>query len=209
MQITKLEQGTKNKNRFNMYVDKKFRCSVSLDTIIKFHLYEKTKISDEQIKQINIEELYLYLLQRIFKFISTRNRSVKEIDEYLNKYITREKRINLSKKDVQSIKTKILKKLEEYELFDDHKFSENLIKSKIARWKYSKREIESKLIQYGVRKDVYERILDNLYTEKIEQETIQKLIKKKNRQDTTKLINYLLHKGFNYRNIKKLIYILK
>ncbi len=188
-----------------MYIDNQFALSVSIDTISKNNLYEGRAITKTALEKIYKTEIYNKLLQKVLKYLDIRPRSEKEIRNYLKKKIDVIKNHNLDPVLLQDILDQIITRLSDLNFIDDKKFCRELVLAKIKRNKYSYREIELRLIQSGLDKNIYLDILNNLYTKKTEKIILKNLIKKRKYKSKDKLINYLLTKGFNYKTVKELL----
>ena len=81
--ITRIEQQKKKKNRVNIYIDGDFYSGLYKDTVIKFHLYENKEITPSEIDQIKGFEDFAAAKEKAINYISYRERSKKEIEDYL------------------------------------------------------------------------------------------------------------------------------
>ena len=81
--ITKIEQQKKKKNRVNIYIDGKFAAGLYKDTVIKYHLYENKQITPAEISSIKEFEEFIDAKEKVLNYISYRERSQKEIKNYL------------------------------------------------------------------------------------------------------------------------------
>lgn len=95
---------------------------------------------------------------------------------------------------------------------NDDRYMEVFIRSKASR--KSRREIEYLLVQKGFSRDVVSKKLDSMMSEVSDRGAIETLMRKKNfdpncadRKKKDKMIQYLMRKGFGYRDICHVIQI--
>lgn len=94
-----------------------------------------------------------------------------------------------------------------YHYIDDKRYAENFIREKGK--KLSKRELEYKLQQRGITKEIYQSFYESI--EDIQEDAaLEQLIRKKNVnfseitiEEKQKLYAYLIRKGFSYETIRK------
>lgn len=93
MKITKVEQHSKNKTRYNIYCDHQFILSVSEHTLIKFVLLKNKVVTENELEQIKVYENYQRVYDRAINYISYKLRSVDETEKYLKQLEVPEKYI--------------------------------------------------------------------------------------------------------------------
>ena len=59
--ITKIELGTRNKERVNIYIDEEYAFSISAELVYKENLKVKDKINVESLKKLADEDNYIKL----------------------------------------------------------------------------------------------------------------------------------------------------
>lgn len=210
MKITSLERA-KTSNRINVYVDDKFSFAVEESTLTKAGLYKDKYLDLREIEEIKKNDVYFYGLKIATKYLDTRRRSIFEIRQYLIK--------KLKLKDLDTnldiIITSIIDKLIELELVNDQEFALWVIKSMIEKGNKSPREIEQKLIKFGILRETYTPIINKELTGDQEKVLIKKLILKKlktskikslpKKERKLKIMYYLTQKGFNIDNIYQVL----
>lgn len=85
MKITKIEFQKKNKDRLNIYVDNAFAFGLSIDVFIKHNLKKDQEVDNEYIEGILLEEENNSAINHGLKYLSFRQRSVKEMNNHLKK----------------------------------------------------------------------------------------------------------------------------
>jgi SOS response regulatory protein OraA/RecX len=145
------------------------------------------------------EAIWLILKTRLFYFLSYRDRSQKEIKQYLE-------RLNLGE-----FYPKAQSWLKKLNLIDDRKFAQKLIDYKKESG-FGPYYIKQQLWQKGINPDLIEAILKKSYTEKEEKRIAQEVFKKYNRKlksseakELNRLMRYLAGRGFSQHIIYQLI----
>ena len=135
---------------------------------------------------------------KALKYLSYKNRSTKEIYDYLLKK-------NFSEEEI----TQAIEKLIEYKFLDDTNFSEIFIRDRQLKGR-SKRMISYELKQKGVNKETAEESLNKAQEDlKTAKEYIEKRIHQFEKLDPEKrkqrIIGRLQSRGYNWDVIKKLL----
>ena len=137
-----------------------------------------------------------------YNYLSYRARSKGEV---LSKLVSK----NIDKKYID----KILIDLEHEGLIDDISFANNYINHCIRNKLYSKKIIKGKLIKFLIPENIIIRALSQLYTYEIEIKILKYLVQKKtkgikkiNKLERRKLINYLYKNGFGLDKINDVIF---
>lgn len=210
MIITKQERA-KTSNRVNVYVDNEYKFSVEENTLVKYNLFREKPLTPEEIEQIVNYDLVEYGYIKAIEYISRRPHSEQEIRRKIEKKLQKKLK-NAVQKDILN---GIIDRLKRNRHIDDKDFTQWLVKSRKRQNKKSRREIEQELKKFGILKNVYRPILDELISNETEQETVSRLVQKKlntskmqqysKQERTQKIIEYLSRKGFKWDEIKKAI----
>lgn len=141
--------------------------------------------------------------ENVYRFLTIRNRSEKEIRDYLTK-----------KKAESEIISVIIEKLKQQKFLDDEAFARSWIRSR-ARWKpKGTHALKMELSQKGIAKEIIERVLSEGAEELPDQLTQAKqLIEKRisrlsgaSKQEIyAKVGGFLSRRGFDWNTIKKAI----
>lgn len=145
-------------------------------------------------------------LQNVLFFLKFRNRSEKEIRDYL-----------LKKKAPDSDIQKVLDYCKKYNLIDDEKFAVDWINSRLSYRLKSKRVIKAELIAKGIDRELIDKaflhvqneegmnISDSMQAEKIVKQKLPHYINLSLREARQKLTALLLRRGYDYDTAKKSI----
>jgi regulatory protein len=200
--ITKIEHQKKRRNRFNLYIDKSYYCSLSEDTIMNFGLKEDEEITESKLEEIKNYDEYLYAKKISLDFLAYRIRSEKEI-------ITKLK----SKKISPEIIEKTINHLNKLGLINDYEFGLQLASEKIKNKFLSKRALMQKLAEKGISKKTSEEIISSLLNSEREMQLAKEVYKKlKPRlkgldkiKKKKKIYETLMRKGFELEIIQNII----
>lgn len=135
---------------------------------------------------------------KALKYISYKNRSLKEVYDYLVKN-------NYSDEKIKEA----IEKLIEYKFIDDEKFSEIFVRNRQLKGR-SKKMISYELRQKGINKETLENSLDSAQNDlKTAKEYIEKRLHQMKNLDpekrTQRIINRLKSRGYNWDIIKKVL----
>lgn len=190
--ITRIEQQKKKKNRVNIYIDGEFSLGLYKDTIIKFHLYENKEINITEISSIKKYEEITDAKEKVRNYISFRERSRKEIKEYLAQKGIREE-----------VAKKVLDDFEEANLIDDHRFANAWIKERNKNNPKGKFVLKMELKEKGIEETEIERLLQNADEKTNLLKAFEKALRKyeKKKDSEKKIFQYLQRRGFEIQNI--------
>ncbi|MEK6647417.1 MAG: regulatory protein RecX [Candidatus Firestonebacteria bacterium] len=134
--------------------------------------------------------------------LSFRNRSEKEIKERLKQ-----------KKFDSETTEEVINRLKTVELIDDDKFAKSWIKNRLIGKPRGKNLIKQELYQKGIKKEIIESSINEIYLKETEEELAFKLAQKKavsySKLDKTKakykLYRFLIGRGFESELIEKTV----
>ena len=194
--ITALKIQQRDKNRVNLYLDNKYFCALELETTIRFSLKVGTIISEEKLVEIQLESEKQTAYTKALKLVSTRYKTQREVEKYL-----------YEKGYVSQVVFYVLSKLLEYHYIDDERYASSFISSHKSTC--GKLKLKQQLLQKGVSESI---VYNALNSEDFEQNgEIERLAEKymRTKEDTKenyiKLFKYLMNKGFEYEEIKRVL----
>ncbi len=185
--ITKIEQQKKKKNRVNIYIDGEFLLGLYKDTVIKYHLYENKEITPEEISSIKKFEEFTDAKEKVLNFISYRERSRKEIKDYL------------SNKEISLVITnKVLNDLENANLIDDRRFAAAWIKNRNKINPKGNFALKMELKEKGIEENEIEKLLEDVDEKENARKALKKAVKKYGKEISAKkkILEYLQRRGF-------------
>ena len=190
----------KNKNRVNVYLDDEFGFGIDLDNFVLLHLKIDQELTEKEVGEIVRKAEFRKTLDKLFKFVTLRPRSEKEIKDWFKR-----------KKVHESLREELFGRLKRLELVDDKKFAEWWIGQRLSFRPKPKRIMIQELRIKGVNKEIVDEILGEtkIDEEKMARQLLEKkaykwknLDKYKVRQ---KISQYLVGKGFGWTTIEKLV----
>lgn len=198
MKIDKIKlKSPKNPNIFLVVADENEYIFYS-DVIVKFGLSISEEIEKEKFFEALKESEYIICLNKSMEYVSNRLKTVKQLKDYLYKKGFKSDTIK-----------KVVEKLNEYALLDDANFASSFIESN--KNKLSKKSLQNKLKEKGIKKEDYFEFLDELEDSEVCEKMAVKFLKNKDnsKQNIEKLIRHLQYKGFGWDSISAVLRKLK
>ncbi len=194
--ITKINQQKKKKNRVNIYIDGEFSLGLYKDTVIKYHLYENKELTPTEISSIKNFEEITEAKEKARNYISYRERSRKEIKDYL-----------LNKGIREEVAEKILADFEEANLIDDHRFANIWIKDRNKNNPKGNFALKMELKDKGIEEAEIESLLQSIDEKENALKVFEKAIKKygRNKNSKKKVFQYLKRRGFKTQTILEVL----
>lgn len=193
VKITKVKKAKKRKNRYHIYIDEEYKFSCSGEFLAEKRLLKDSEISREEL-EVLLNDLY---------WDDTRDYLVNIIAR--KDYTERELRTKLiERKTPGDIIDRAMEYLKDRQFIDEKRFLSDYLAYLRKKGKYSRREIEQKVFKKGFSKDVMENI-KSLLADYTSSTVIENLMEKqiKRNREKEKIFSYLLRKGFDYEEIKK------
>lgn len=210
--ITGIKEAVRDQNRVNIYVDNKFFCSLDISQVVDFHLKIGKELSDDEKEEIKRASDFGKFYGRALEYVLMRPRSSKEVRDYLKKK-TLNRKVRIKNKRTNEYETRVKEgydatlvplvfdRLETRGYIDDYKFARLWVENRNVTKGSSLKKLRIELQQKGVSSQIIEQVFAE--SERNDDDELRKMIiKKRNKyQDGQKLIQYLLHAGFNYSDI--------
>jgi regulatory protein len=190
--ITEIKQAGKDK--YNLFLDGIFFCSLNAETILKSGLKSGKDISKKEIENIQAENEKLVALDKSLKYLAN-IKTEKQVKDYLYSKGYTTKTINFC-----------ITKLHDYKYLNDEEFAKLYVKSYAQ--KKGKRLMEFELKSKGIKEEIAKEVLDNLEeNDQILENLALRYLKNKPRDKKTaqKLFAHLSSKGFDFEEINKII----
>lgn len=197
-EITKIK-AQKNKKRVNIYLDGRFAFGLDADNFLKAGLKVGQELSEKQVEDLIFKNEFQKLLDRVYRILSLRPRSEKEIKDYLAK-----------KKATEKISQKIIEKLKKSGQINDNAFAIWWIEQRSTFRPRGKFGLRMELKQKGVNKKIIDKVIEQLVNElPLVRKVVQKKLKSyKNlpREDFyQKMSAFLARRGFSWPVIKQVV----
>lgn len=165
MNIVKIVK--QHNNKYKLIFDNKNTLITYDEVILKYNLLQNKVIDDDLFDKITNENNYYDIYNKTVKYIMKKIRSLKEINDYLDK-------TDLKQND----KNKIIKKLKEIGLINDSSFAKSYINDHINLTNEGPLIIKKNLLKHNIKELEIDGLLNQIDNEKIINK-IDKLINKK------------------------------
>lgn len=210
--ITDIKEAVRDRDRLNVYIDRKFFCSLALSQVVDLKLKIGKQLNDEDLKSLRRASEFGKLYQRALEYALLRPHSQKEMRDYLKKK-TLNKAVRVKNQKTGEYQTKqkegfdaslvepVLARLVERGYVDDERFAKLWIENRSIRKGISQKKLRLELQSKGISQDIIDTCLSEGARD--ERKELKKVIAKKAKKypDEQKLIQYLLRQGFNYSDV--------
>ena len=195
MVVTNIESITKTKYR--VYIDDEFAFVLYKGELFKYQIHKDEEISEETIAGIKKEVLVKRAKLRAMHLLNAMPRTEQQLREKLAQ--------NEYPEDVIEAAVSYVKS---FGYINDEAYIRNFIISR--KNSKSKREIVMLLGQKGLRGELVDNIVEEMYAEESELSTIKEIMIKKRwnpsemeEKEKQKMLAYLMRKGFSYEEIRR------
>lgn len=196
MNITKIE---KKKRLYLLEVEGKDPLYVTEDTLVRFMLSKGKEISEQEWAEIRDFAQFSYGKNLALYFLSFKQRTCKEVADYLRKYEIVESQIR-----------RILEALEEERWLDDRKYVEAYLRQNSSSGDKGPQVLRQKLRDKGIAVAIIDEELDKQDFSDLAEKQSEKLLRKYGdklplRALETKISQGLVNKGFSYELARRLV----
>lgn len=196
MKITKIE---KKKRLYLIEIDDKEKMYVTEDTIVKYLLSKGMVLTQEELTEIQEFAQYSYAKNLALYHISFKQRTAKEVREYLTKHEINETTI-----------IKIINDLKKDHWIDESKMVENVVYANASSGDKGPSVLKSKLMQRGISSTIIDPILENEDFSDLALKVGKKIVRKYEHRlayqaTIDKVKQGLMTKGFDYATISKIL----
>ena len=200
--VTKISEQKLRPNRRNIFLDGAFAFGVNLNVVARFRLCEGLSLTDEQVREIEIGEVRQECFDQAMKYLSMRLHSAKELQTKL-----------MRREYGQTIVASVLEDLQRLGYLDDARFAKTKALSAAENKHHGRRRAMMELRKAGVKSDVADKALDDVY-ESTDMLAAARMLASKQadrlkRLDPAvgkrRLIGMLQRRGFDYEDIKSIV----
>jgi regulatory protein len=200
--ITKILPQKKRPNRRNIYLDGVFAFGLNDNVVARFRLREGLVLSDEQVAQIAQGEVRQECFDDAMKYLSSRMHSRSELRRKL-----------LRREFGEAVIEGVFEDLTRMGYLDDARFAVAKAQSAADHKQHGRRRAYMELLKSGVKKDVAEKALEEVYEHTDATATARALAEKKapslKKLDPVvarrRLAGMLMRRGFDYETVKPVI----
>ena len=194
-EITAITPQVKDKTRCNIYVDGRFCCGLTLETVVKNRLKAGQEVTQEGLERMQLESEKATALNKALVFLSATRKTEKEIRAHLTR-----------KGYLPAVIAYVIEKLREYDFVNDNEYAEAYTESAAKR--KGGRLIRMELRNKGIAEEAIESAVSGIDSEK-ELATaagiLEKYMRGKSADKPTlqKAYRHLIGKGFDYDIVKE------
>ena len=195
MTVTKITEISKS--RMQIIVDEEFAFVLYKGELFKYQIHKDEEISEETIAGIKKEVLVKRAKLRAMHLLNAMPRTEQQLREKLaqNEY-------------PEDVIEEAVSYVKSFGYINDEAYIRNFIISR--KNSKSKREIVMLLGQKGLRGELVDNIVEEMYAEESELSTIKEIMRKKRwnpsemeEKEKQKMLAYLMRKGFSYEEIRR------
>ena len=234
LKITDIKQAVRNENRVNIYVNGKYAFSLDVAQVVDMGVKIGRVISEEELADYKKASEFGKAYQRALEWVLMRPRSVRELKDYLKRreiqseakerkkdwerdreiadLIARGENVDAKRLEKRAERTKnrvkydfkdlILERLVERGYVDDVKFARYYAENRFIKKGVSRKRLKMELMKKGISQE----IIDEVLSERDDEEEILKIIAKKRAKYTDeKMVAYLCRQGFSYDLVRDLV----
>ena len=189
-EITAITPQVKDKARCNIYMDGRFCCGLTLETVVKNRLKVGQEITQESLEGMQLESEKQTALSKALSFLSATRKTEREIRAHLTK-----------KGYLPAVIGYVIEKLREYDFVNDSEYAEAYTESAAKR--KGGRLIRMELRGKGISDEAIENAVSGLDSEQ-ELASAARILEKYMRGKTAdkatlqKAYRHLMGKGFDY-----------
>lgn len=198
--VSEIQVQKKNSSRYSIFINNQFLIGVSDSTLTKLNLKKGVEITPSFLQQIEKQENRWAAREYMFRILSRRDHSRKELKDKAHK-----------KGYSDGFIDEILDEFELKEYINDRKFAEKYAIDKFEFNDWGPYKIRTQLLKKGISKSIIERIISTIFGEQAVKESMTTLISKKKKRfqrepeekRRKKVFDFLMRKGYDSENILK------
>ncbi len=198
--ISGIQVQKKNSSRYSLFINDKFLIGVSDATLTKLNLKKGVEITPSLLQQIANKEDEWAAREYMFRILSRRDHSRKELKDKAYK-----------KGYSGGFIEEILDEFEQKEYINDEKFAKKYVADKFEFNDWGPYKIRTQLFKKGIRKNVVEEVIKHAFGDEAIKESMTSLISKRKKRylrepeekRRKKVFDYLMRKGYDSGNILK------
>ncbi|MBC8106122.1 MAG: RecX family transcriptional regulator [Anaerolineae bacterium] len=200
--ITQISEQKRRENRRNIFLDGVFAFGCNINVVARFKLREGMKLSDEQVRAIQLGAVKQECFDKAMRYLQTRLHSRSELQKKLKRQEWGDAVIDA-----------VLEDLTRMQYLDDARFAKTKALSAAEHKKHGRRRAFVELIKSGVKGDIATRALEDVYeprdSTRVARELAMKqrarLIKLDPLVARRRLFGMLQRRGFEYDEIRPVI----
>ena len=200
--VTHIFEQKRRPYRRNVFLDGAFAFGCNLNVVAKFKLREGMTLSEEQVRQIQLGEVKQECFDKAMEALSSRLHSRSELRKKL-----------MRREYGDAVVDAVLEDLARLGYLDDERFAKTKALSAAQHKHHGRRRAFVELIKSGVKGDVADKALADVYAEHdstaVARELARKQLPRLQKLDSMvarrRLVGMLQRRGFDYESIKPVV----
>jgi len=199
--ITAIEPQKRKKDRLNVFVDGEFAVGLSPEIVFKEGLRVGQRISSPKLKKLIKENELDKVLNKVYKFLSYRPRSEKELTDYL-----------FQKKASPFLTELVIETLKRQKYLDDKEFALWWVEQRLKFHPVGKHVLRKELFKKGINKEIVDEVVSCQLSVVSLRNLALKIAQKRAlryKADPTelrrKMGSFLARRGFDWETIKEVV----
>lgn len=210
--VTSVEVQKQNTHRYNIFLDDVFAFGADEDLVVEYRLISGKILDPAKVEKLLFEAAVGKLMERMYGLFNIRQRSEKEVRDYLKNLSY--KRKARGQDEISNVAIALLvDKLKQKKLLSDADFAKSWVESRRRSKKKGKLALKQELFQKGINKETIEELISGQITGYSEEELAKQALEKKLRiwknlpeiEFKKKAYGFLTRQGFEYEVIKNVI----
>ena len=200
--VTQISEQKRRPNRWNVYLDGAFAFGCNLNVVAKFKLRAGMTLSEEQVRLIQLGEVKQECFDRAMEALASRLHSRSELRKKLMRH-----------EYGGAVVDAVLDDLTRLGYLDDERFAKTKALSAAQHKHHGRRRAFMELIKSGVKGDVADKALSDVYAEhdstavarELARKQLPRLQKLEPMVARRRLVGMLQRRGFDYDSIKPVV----
>lgn len=213
--VTSVEPQKKDSRRFNVFLDGVFAFGADEDLVVNYRLVPGRVISKNDLNHLIFEAEIGKLMERMYGLFSVRQRSEKEVRNYLRN-LSFKRKIKDQEEISRVVMDLLIERLKQKGLINDLEFAKAWVEARRKSKQKGIIALKQELYQKGVDRETIEEVLSSKYQilgeEEMAREALEKKMKSwKNlppRELKKKATEFLMRRGFSYEIAKIVVRLL-
>lgn len=209
--VTSVEPQKKNSKRFNVFLDGNFAFGADEDLVVNYRLVPGKIIEQKDLEKLIFEAEVGKLMEKMYNLLSFRQRSEKEIRDYL-KTLSFKRKIKDKDEISPLVIDLLIERLKQKGMLNDMEFAKAWVEGRRRSKNLGERALKMELMRKGIGREIIEELLVHGSSFIDQEEDLAKIaLEKKMRvwenldpkKRKQKAIEFLMRKGFDYSLIKE------
>ncbi|KKS14302.1 hypothetical protein A2617_03860 [Candidatus Daviesbacteria bacterium RIFOXYD1_FULL_41_10] len=210
--VTSVEPQKKNSKRFNVFLDGQFAFGADEDLVVNYRLVPGKIIEQKDLEKLIFEAEVGKLMEKMYNLFSFRQRSEKEIRDYL-KTLSFKRKIKDQEEISPLVVDLLIERLKQKGMLNDLEFAKAWIEGRRRSKNLGIRALKMELVRKGIGREIIEEVISNEPLAVSEEDLAKLALEKKMRswknldpkKRKQKAIEYLMRKGFGWEIIKAVV----